>query len=978
MSAPVPVQSSWTRHEGDGVTTSFLIGFDLPLGTPLLIMVAGLPVELGEDYSIVGDQIVFAAAPADGTAIGIERRTVIGQSKAFTAQPTIVPQSIENALNERARVDQDLAARLDRAIVVPIGETAPTPEQIILAVAAGPVAAEALSLAGGLAGDVIYLEALADNAAFDAAAALTGLAGKASQADLEETDAKAVQAAEDAAYAEALADNAAFDAAAAAAAVDGKLDKAAGGTVSAPVAVETAPATQALAAGSEFGSVAIQGSEEVGDFVLDSRLFQDVPRQSLKVEAKGLPGTTLDLELVPKGILGQVRTNRIIISAKTGAQTNGMVGLHVMTNAPEEEETLNAIDLGYSVGPPSAPIYGITGGVGIGHYPDIDQAAISFRGYATRNPIVATTGYTQAPNVGGVWGPGTVTLAEPLPEDHDLELSCTLQTAASPWHRGVLTGISEDRTVLTVYGWGRDMTGTDPNDPANYFFEAPSGNPGIYLNIFTKGFGTNGVSELHGPIYKRVKDHLGTGTDKRFAWFTSGGTFIPYADGQSADATKPTAANYAAGDRMGEHKPAHRQGIMFIGELNTVNTKGPCDYAGTSTITVDNGLGGTEVVSNPGIWGCKNLVSGLEVVMAPSFYTDPETGQPVRTYSGFGFKTRGQYLVGFETQESVNYGFRVLRGFTNPSVAGFAYEAGHKYNQDTAFLVSPGQDPHWRVTARGNMEIGSKTINHGGNTINFFTAGDGASDASLTVSGGDASGFSRGTLQWLAGAHVFLGEDGTAQFRVASTPGTSDYLSVTGSNSLGPYLSAVSSNANANINIVPKGSGAVLIPGAASSIPLVVTEGSNNLLTLGADSVVFGPFSAQWFSYTLSSGLVRLGAPGSAIFSGTTANAAINPAVTLARSGAGAYSLLVTPVASAVNQIEIRGNTAGSGPRITALGSDANIDLVLVPKGTGILNLDYVGAGASASVGANFVAERMIPIKTPFGTFYVPAKISPW
>ena len=49
----------------------------------------------------------------------------------------------------------------------------------------------------------------------------------------------------------------------------------------------------------------------------------------------------------------------------------------------------------------------------------------------------------------------------------------------------------------------------------------------------------------------------------------------------------------------------------------------------------------------------------------------------------------------------------------------------------------------------------------------------------------------------------------------------------------------------------------------------------------------------------------------------------------------GSESLRVTPVASAVNYLNVQGNTAGSPPALTAVGSDTNINIYYGSKGTG-------------------------------------------
>ena len=52
----------------------------------------------------------------------------------------------------------------------------------------------------------------------------------------------------------------------------------------------------------------------------------------------------------------------------------------------------------------------------------------------------------------------------------------------------------------------------------------------------------------------------------------------------------------------------------------------------------------------------------------------------------------------------------------------------------------------------------------------------------------------------------------------------------------------------------------------------------------------------------------------------------------------GSESLRVTPVASAVNYLEAQGQIATGGPSLIATGSDTNVPLLLKTKGTGTFN----------------------------------------
>ena len=76
----------------------------------------------------------------------------------------------------------------------------------------------------------------------------------------------------------------------------------------------------------------------------------------------------------------------------------------------------------------------------------------------------------------------------------------------------------------------------------------------------------------------------------------------------------------------------------------------------------------------------------------------------------------------------------------------------------------------------------------------------------------------------------------------------------------------------------------------------------------------------------------------------------------------GAIALQVTNTASAVNYLSIFGNATGARPTISAVGADTNIDLALVPKGTG-----YVTFGTRTASG-DVAVTGYVEIKDAGGT----------
>jgi hypothetical protein len=72
--------------------------------------------------------------------------------------------------------------------------------------------------------------------------------------------------------------------------------------------------------------------------------------------------------------------------------------------------------------------------------------------------------------------------------------------------------------------------------------------------------------------------------------------------------------------------------------------------------------------------------------------------------------------------------------------------------------------------------------------------------------------------------------------------------------------------------------------------------------------------------------------------------------------------IMGTPAAANVNYLQISGAAAGSDPAITAMGTDAAIDIPLVPKGAGYVQFGTLTANADAP------ATGYITIKDAGGT----------
>ncbi len=96
------------------------------------------------------------------------------------------------------------------------------------------------------------------------------------------------------------------------------------------------------------------------------------------------------------------------------------------------------------------------------------------------------------------------------------------------------------------------------------------------------------------------------------------------------------------------------------------------------------------------------------------------------------------------------------------------------------------------------------------------------------------------------------------------------------------------------------------------------------------------------------------------------------------RAAPGASLFVIDYSATSVNFMAIEPKDTGSGPSLAVRGPDANINLLLTPKGTGRVSFAYAfGASAGSPTLATF--NRMIEIVDLAGTkHYVPASLTTW
>ncbi len=181
------------------------------------------------------------------------------------------------------------------------------------------------------------------------------------------------------------------------------------------------------------------------------------------------------------------------------------------------------------------------------------------------------------------------------------------------------------------------------------------------------------------------------------------------------------------------------------------------------------------------------------------------------------------------------------------------------------------------------------------------------------------------------------------------------------------YMQATGSDTNVNFAIYTKGEASIF-----------TVRGDN-----GADEWLRVSGATSNVNYAHISG----SATGSAITisaAGSDTNIPLDlrskgssPVRAMAHAGSVEVSRFSANTSNAVNGLDFRAYATGSSPQIQAFGSDANLDLILVPKGTGRLQIQT--ATTAATTAASFTADRILEFKDSSGTTYrIPCRATAW
>lgn len=336
----------------------------------------------------------------------------------------------------------------------------------------------------------------------------------------------------------------------------------------------------------------------------------------------------------------------------------------------------------------------------------------------------------------------------------------------------------------------------------------------------------------------------------------------------------------------------------------------------------------------------------------------------------------------------------------------------------------------------GNMAVGNTTPAHAlslyradgnvtklqisQNTRRDWTIGMAASSGELLITDESAS---KVLAQFATAGHVSLGGASSAEaLRAVYTASAVNYLSVTGGTA-GNRVTALADGSDTNIGLAlgSKGTGNVDILGSGGTVQSrftstalavnylqfaagttgnrvsMIANGSDTNVNLALSSRGTGTIdlmtgslarvgirlvdtasSVNWFEVVPSATGSRVNIKAN----GSDTNVPIG----LSSKGTGVLDLLtnnatvvgtrIAHVASAVNYLQISPAVAASPVKLEAVGTDTNIDLLLTPKGTGLVRTAY--ASTAATTPASFSAARALAINAGGTTVFVPCATALW
>jgi len=448
------------------------------------------------------------------------------------------------------------------------------------------------------------------------------------------------------------------------------------------------------------------------------------------------------------------------------------------------------------------------------------------------------------------------------------------------------------------------------------------------LNLCTAG-GVGGTTDSQYGFWARNDVSAGAFSTNSYNYFSNNSGGLAGPSNQygfyTANLTKGLLSNYG-----------------FYGAVNTGNNAFNLYMAGTAP----NYLAGSLTVAN-------NVPS-----------TSNTTGTLIVTggigVSGNVYSTGGSITInnGFATTGNSGTIFLGDSSFNKTFGSGFTFNSSINAQQ---FVANPGSNSAAAFTFSGvgNLGIYAPLTGVLGITANsanaLFVSAPASSVNYLNVSGAITSNYP--TIQAIgpdssvgivynsknAGIHYFQGAGGT-QFTVLPVFNGSasvNYVQASG-NSAGnpPTLTSAGSDTNIDFNIISKGTGVVnLNTGSGTQVRIIDSGGTAvNRIHLQGQATGFLPVIASRGSDTnLGMSYSTQGTGGHDFYTATTSFT---------------QQFKIAHTASAVNLLQVTGNTTGGSPILSGQGSDTNVGININPKGAGSVNVTSTTSSTSNTTGA--------------------------
>lgn len=308
---------------------------------------------------------------------------------------------------------------------------------------------------------------------------------------------------------------------------------------------------------------------------------------------------------------------------------------------------------------------------------------------------------------------------------------------------------------------------------------------------------------------------------------------------------------------------------------------------------------------------------------------------------------------------------------------------GQTFSGIQSFIAANGNFVTGATTGTTNLATGAVTTGLL-KTVNLGTGGLSGSTTNITV------GSANGSTTTMLGSTTIGGVAGSQSLQVNNVASAVNYAQIVGNTTNNaPIISAQGTDTNISLFLLQKGIGTVYIGGNGTIGSLqVATPASmvNSLSIFGNTTGNAVSLSAIGSDTNIAMGIGGKGAGAIQLYSGgnesfrfanlgnsdftnyfttsgqlnyTAAGGSSNINFSFGAKGTGSIQLasgggtqaVVSNTASAVNYLQLTGAGTNAAPTLSAQGSDANINLKLTPKGTGVLQFGTYTAGVLSPTG---------------------------